>query len=186
MLDSMNCTLSKNLIKIEKIVQAAQPSESIEQMQYYQGGSHHHSSLLMLQKSPPDVSASIFPSTADRVFKGLNLAMTSAKKSTAQVMPAHGGAATTSCKKHQMIMSSTLRKEALGNPLISEITGRELFKQPIDRKKASIQGPSMLPIMNKHDHKSNKLNSKTSKCGSLEVSFPHTIKNSQSTKRLNR
>ena len=46
----------------------------------------------------------------------------------------------------------------------------------------------MLPIhlMQKHDQKSNKLNSKTSKCGSLEVSFPHTIKNSQSTKRLNR
>ena len=40
--------------------------------------------------------------------------------------------------------------------------------------------------MVKHDQKSNKLNSKTSKCGSLEVSFPHTIKNSQSTKRLNR
>ena len=159
-------------------------------MQYYQGGSQHHSSLLMLQKSPPaaDVSASIFPLTSDRAFKGLNLAMTSAKKSTAQVMPAHGGAATTSCKKHPMLASSTLRKETLGNPLVSEITGKELFKQQIDRKKTSIQAPTMLPthIMHKHDQKTNKLNSKSSKCGPLEVSFPHTIKNSQSTKRLNR
>jgi hypothetical protein len=58
MVESMNCTLPKNLIKIEKQFQAAQPTESIEQMQYYQGGSHHHSSLLMLQKSlPGDVSA---------------------------------------------------------------------------------------------------------------------------------
>ena len=85
--------------------------------------------------------------------------MTSAKKSTVQVMPAHGGAATTSSKKNSMLAISTLRKETLCNPLVSEITGKELFKQQIDRKKTSIQAPTMLPthLMHKHDQKSNKL-----------------------------
>jgi hypothetical protein len=54
--------------------------------------------------------------------------MTSAKKSTVQAIPNHGGAATTANKKNISIFNSTNRKEQIGNPLISEITGRELFK----------------------------------------------------------
>ena len=73
-------------------------SEQSEQIQYYQGGTHHHNSLLMLQKSPQEASVAIFPQTADRSYKG-PMPLTSAKKSTVQVLPAHGGAATTTCKK---------------------------------------------------------------------------------------
>jgi len=78
-------------------------------------------------------------------------------------------------------LNSTHRKDTIGNPLISEITGKELFKQPIDKKKTSMPSSTIMPIslINKLDSKLSKAN-KLSKTGggSLEVSFPHSIKNS--------